>query len=148
MKHLRITEPGFQKMTDVMGGIEFVDGVSVEPLSDMQAARICAAMRAEFTDGSNSSPAGLLVSEKNVRADVAVQMKRGITNVQRYIDNHLTHREVKVEIDARRKMSREDLEFIADEDGIAKLREVAAEFNVKGNSIAKIIAGILSAQGE
>jgi hypothetical protein len=41
----------------------------------------------------------------------------------------------------------ESLGIVADTEGIQGLRDIAETFNVKGNSIAKLIEGILTAQG-
>lgn len=149
LKHLKLLESGFTKATGNIGGMEFVDGVSVDPLTPSQASRISASMRAEFVDGGNSSAAGLLVSEKDTSAEVVQKMEQATeaakpktkTSVDLYLER--VEKVSKVET----VYSRADLEFIADEDGIAELRKVAAKFDVKGKSIAQIIDGVLRAQG-
>lgn len=145
-KHLKITESGFENMTGLLGDIEFENGVSVGPLTPFQASRISSAMRAEFVDGTNSSPAGLLVSEREAQAPVVEKLPMGVvekplTGVEKYLQNLATQKPKSP------KYSQEQLEAIADKDGIAALRVIGEEFKVKATSIPKLIQAILKAQG-
>lgn len=147
LKKLKITETGFHTMTGLLGDIEFIDGVSAYPLTPNQAARICSAMRAEFIDGTNSSPAALLVSERDVRAPVVDKLPiadkiaelKPLTGVDKYLIRQK-------ENSAKPKYTQEGLEFIADEDGIGALRTIGKQYDVKATSIPKLIQAILQAQ--
>ncbi|EPO1520846.1 hypothetical protein ACT6ML_004524, partial [Escherichia coli] len=102
--------------------------------------RICASMRATTVEGKNVSPSAAYSSRNNLTAEDIVEtpapdivpMKRGAAEtkpkpVQRF--------------------TREELESIADCEGIAGLRQIGNQIGVKAKGIVEMIEGILKAQG-
>lgn len=126
MQKVKITQPGFEGYNGIMCGARFKDGISIEPLRENQFAQIRAAMRAEQVGEIVEQKAEAPKADKaEVKADKA---------------------EVKVD-KAEPKYSKEVLEAIADEKGIAGMRVVAKEFGVKDKSLEGLMSKILEAQG-
>jgi len=146
-QHLRIKQAGFSNLTGSMGNIDFVDGLSVHAVSPGEAARLCATIRAEFEDGSNPSPAGILVAHANSQAEVVAPLATGDE-----IDAPLEVEEGATAPDLEPSLSdlsppewtQAELEAIADEKGIVGLREVAEPLGIKSNSISSLVTSILA----
>jgi hypothetical protein len=136
MQHLKILEAGFDKLTGDLGNIEFVDGISVNPVSKGDAHRLCAAVRCEMLDGTNPSPSGELVQGTNTPAPILVPL---------LVTEPLVEQGAKVET-AVERYTREGLEVIADDKGIAGLREIAVPLGVKSKSVGELVDQILKAQ--
>ncbi|ENL8728909.1 hypothetical protein AB6I73_003869 [Citrobacter amalonaticus] len=137
---IRILEPQFASYTGLLCGIQFENGVSVSEMPFIDQQRICASMRATTTDGHNVSPSAAFAERGSLVADQIVEpsapeiapMKRGTGEdeskpVQRF--------------------TREELESIADCEGIAGLRQIGKPMGVKAKGIVEMIEGILKAQG-
>lgn len=137
---VRLLESCFKGYTGVLCGIQFVDGVSVSELPFVDQQRICSSMRAETIDGSNVSPSGIFserhglsagsLEETAAPAVVSLERVTSQTNVSKVP-----------------KLSREELEAVADSEGIAGLRQIGNELGVKGKGIVEMIDGIIKAQG-
>jgi hypothetical protein len=123
-------------------GVEFKDGVSVDPISPSIAARIAGTMRCEMTDsGLNPSHTQSMVDRLNDAAPVVEPMERQ-TEEQSTLEGQTL---VTAEQDAT-KHSKESLEAIADSSGIKGLREIADPLGIKAQSIADLIEKILATQ--
>ena len=138
-RRLRIVEPGLANYTGPIGGEEFVDGVSMHPVSWREANRIGAAMQVEDYDepGYRVSPAEQMFRIRTTPADDSQ-----VNAVGRAI---MVDGEIK---EAATLYTRKDLEEIADKRGLAGLREVAAQWNVSARAINDMITRILEAQLE
>lgn len=136
---LKLLESTFVGYTGVLCGVQFKDGVSVKELPFVDQQRICASMRAETIEGKNVSPSAAYTERYDVtledvkanepKAEEIVPMARGV-------------KEPAVPV-----YSREELEALADDRGIAGLREVGNKLDVKAKDIVGMINGILKAQG-
>jgi len=144
MQHLKIIEAGFDKLTGHAGNIEFVNGVSIEPVSEGDAARLSAAMRCEMTDGTNPSASGALIEGTNTPAPILEPIKF-INKEEATIEAEV---ETKVESYKPAKFTRQDLESIADDKGIAGLRSIAIPMGVKSKSVGDLVEGILRVQAK
>ena len=127
MPVLKIAQKGFENFSGYMGDVEFVDGVSVEAVSMAECRRLGCIMSVETLDGQNPSTTQLW---EDMRYQPLTQPRAKAEEP-----------EATPEVSGEKTMrySREDLEQIADERGISGLREVAAEFGVKGRSINELI---------
>lgn len=127
-RKIRLTEPGFEKLTGPFGVIDFVDGVSVDEVSEVEASRIANCVRTEFADdGKNPSDSQRVLDSQHTPMDA--EMMHFVVPTQTAI-----------------KHTREELEALADKEGIVALRAIGDKFGVKGAAIAKLINSIMSAQ--
>lgn len=137
---IQLLEPQFLGYTGILCGIQFVDGVSVAELPFIDQQRICASMRATTVEGKNVSPSAVYSSRNDVNvgdiieptAPDIVPMKRGTAEVV---------------AKPVQRFTREELESIADCEGIAGLRQIGNQIGVKAKGIVEMIEGILKAQG-
>jgi hypothetical protein len=134
----KITEPGWETFTGLLGAEEFVDGVSVDDLARNEAARLGCILRIESVSDNpiNPSPSAELNRTYSVQAaNVRLETQEELEGVVKAV--------VPV---AGRIYTREELERIADSNGIKGLRAIADELGLKGTSIADLIAKVLEAQ--
>ena len=129
---VKLLESTFIGYTGILCGIQFEDGISVKEVPFVDQQRICASMRAEtiegqFSERHNVSLEDVLANEPKA-PDVA-PMQRGV---------------VEPEVP---KFTREELESLADEQGISGLRVVGNRLGVKAKGIVEMIDGIMKAQG-
>ncbi|EBX1374164.1 hypothetical protein DQ824_22745 [Salmonella enterica subsp. enterica serovar Newport] len=137
---IRLLEPQFVGYTGILCGVQFENGISVIDLAFVDQQRICASMRASTEDGINVSPSAAYSRRNELVADQIVEpvapdivpMQRGANEVT---DKPLPH------------FTREELESIADCEGIAGLRQIGNQIGVKAKGISEMIESILNAQG-
>lgn len=146
---IKMLEPGFTGMNGVIGGVEFKDGVSVGEVNSVQMNRIGSAMRVERLGGGPVTDADRYMESKKDPAPMLESMKSGVAPVAPVAPVSAEGElEAPVELgDPATFVTKEQLEAIADEHGIAGLRNVASDFDVKSKSIPDLIEKILSAQG-
>lgn len=134
---VKLLESTFKGYTGLLCGVQFEDGVSVEELPFVDQQRICASMRAEPVDGRNVSAAGAYSERYSVNAEAVKEYAaEPVTNLVRGTV------EPGVQI-----YTREELEAVADSEGIAGLRLIGGVMGVKAKGIVEMIDGILKAQG-
>lgn len=148
---LRLTQPGFENYTGQMGVVMFKDGLSENEVLPIDGIRISAAIGAEWEDGSASNTGQMYLNNMDAPAFV------GMDDVNTQAVVQATPQEAPQEAPqdtppstpgaAVPTYTQADLEEIADEKGIAGLREVAEPLNVKGTSIVGLMEAILKAQG-
>jgi hypothetical protein len=137
---IRLADVGYEKFTGLFGTTEFVDGVSVNEVSNAEARFLAALVRVEELDTGNDPG-------DNAKFQRSFEMSAPIE------DPLLRGRYEAPEIDlaalqanAAALHTRESLEGVADKFGIAGLREIADPLGVKSTSIVKLIDEILTAQ--
>jgi len=129
---IRLIESGFEKMTGWFGPVEFKDGVSVDDVTQVQANRLASLVRIETVEDAPKNPS------------VAQQI---IDSQSWQMDAKMSREVVPQPIpEEKKKWTREELEALADKDGIEGLRPIGTSLNVKSNSIVTLIAKILHAQ--
>lgn len=142
MPTVKIVEKGFETYNGIIEGVQFKDGVSVEPMSQFSAERVGAFMKIVNADdpeeglglgyrmanarGQGTAPRPPL--EKIVRTKTGKE-KKSIKKKAKTISYDFT---------------KEELEQIADKGGIADLRKVADQYDVRGRSIAEIIDSLMA----
>lgn len=139
---LRLTQAGFEHYTGQMGVVWFEDGLSTTDVSSIDAIRISAAIGADWEDGSAANVGDMYLNSMDVPAHVGM--------ADRDIPAPVTYSEVEQlagqGTTVESSYTEEQLAKIADEKGIAGLREIGDKVGAKGTSIVGLIAGILKAQ--
>jgi hypothetical protein len=134
---VKLLESTFKSYTGLLCGVQFEDGVSVKELPFVDQQRICASMRAETIDGRNVSAAGAYSERYSVTAE---NLKEHVAEPVTNLDRGTVQPGIQV-------YTREELEAVADSDGIAGLRIIGGNIGVKAKGIVEMIDGILKAQG-
>lgn len=132
---LRIIQEGFQNYTAQLGVHNFVDGLSVEDVSQMDATRMGAVMQFEWEDGTSPSvtqrmldtsgdsmPVEPTVTAPPAIAPVTTELKPAVTTAV---------------------WTEDALAAIADAKGIAGIREITDPMGLKNNSIRGLIDAVL-----
>ena len=138
---LRLTQAGFQNFTGQMGVVWFENGLSTTDVLPIDGVRISAAIGATWEDGTTPNKAEMYLSVKDSPSFVGTP---------RSVEEPATASSGDVnEAPAAASgvvYTEEALAKIADEKGIAGLRDIGDTLGVKGTSIVGLIAGILKAQ--
>lgn len=138
---IKILEPSLQHYTGTLCGAEFREGISVQALSFLEQQRICAVMRAQTVDGDNVSPSGQLAAAYNKTAEEARKEEKSAAPLENL------PRAEKVNAPAHPVFTREELEAVADAEGIAGLRSIGEAVGARGKTINALIDAIVKAQG-
>ncbi len=165
IKHeIKINRSWIRKLYRSNGRGIFENGLSKYDVMPNDAIRIASTIGAVWENGDPANlgaihTQNLMTPAPDIRQQSGLELLHSITGhahlnadqVQQHSDQvaSLTTGVEKQESTAKKaepKYTQEALEKIADESGIAGLREIAAEFNVKGNSIATLIKAIMNAQ--
>lgn len=141
---LKIIEAGWVNFTGNMGGVDFVDSVSVGEVSERQAFVIANLISVETLEGVNPSSsqqalAALTVPMEVVENIVAPVVLKTEVKVE-------SKAEAKAEVEAV-KYSRAQLEAIADAKGVEGVREIAKPMGLYAKSINGLIDQIINKQG-
>ena len=164
MMSFKIIQPGYENLTGDFSGIEFVNGECSGPLDMDDAMRIGAlvAFREVMCDGSTRvvSPSSDFFNQRgsgiipNANYYLTNERNEVITYEQQQAQFAAEQKEsIEMEVDAILSeepkvdqnpgnlpiYTREQLEAIADQQGIAGLREIADKYNVKSNSISGLV---------
>jgi hypothetical protein len=139
-RRIRIEEPGWAGFTGHFGTVEFLDGVSVDPVPWIEQQRLAGLIRfasaEDGEDGAQLGPSAELSRNRDRGADDPM-----VARVEQMI--------IAPDGEARlvaSTVTREELEAVADAKGITGLREIAKGWNVKGRSVNELINEILEAQ--
>lgn len=126
---LKLTAVGYENFTGLFGTIEYVDGVSVSDVMPQTAKRVACVISVEWEDGTKVGVADALIANQNTPApDETATIVPPVPEAP--VVNTVAWTE-------------EELGAVADEKGIAGLREIAEPHGIKGNSIAGLIKGII-----
>lgn len=165
---IRIAEKGWETYTGPLGDIEFVNGVSGDHVSQREANRLGAILRVEEIDKDGADQ-----GQVSQNADYQKATKFSAPDVERFprqTELDKATAEAKVEASAAtpegdngaavqsdqptheapaepaKVWTREELETVADQNGIKGLREIATPMGVISSSIGTMIDKILEAQ--
>ncbi|MFT4064279.1 hypothetical protein [Paraburkholderia sp.] len=138
---LRLLSPGMERYTAQMGTVFFEDGVSTTDVSHKDATRIAAVYACEWEDGTNPSVSQFLLDHMNTPA-VSVQTTTVATTTPAPVAPVVAPAQTEKVV-----WNETDLAKIADEKGIAGLREIAEPMGLKGNSIRMLIEAVVKATG-
>lgn len=140
MPIVRIVAKGFEGYNGIIEGIEFRKGVSTENMSLGSAERIGAFMR--VVDNDTGEPLG--VGQRMVNARRQSQAPREPLAKVKRTPTGKKKKTVKKQEVPEYTFTREDLESVADKEGITGLRKVAEQYEVRGRSIREIIDSLMA----
>lgn len=142
-QRIRITEKGWENFSSHFGGVEFVNGLSVEPVSPSVMNHLGSIIRVEAVDSmAQVGYAKVVKDSQNTGAAVQKELERTSENGQ---SKSKLEKPTVVVTD---RYSKVDLEAIADEKGITGLREIASKLGLKGRGIAELIDEIYLVAGK
>lgn len=130
---IRIDEVGYDKYTGLLGLVEFVDGISVNEVSVGELNRMSAIFR--VVDASDDKEIGA-ISEYAKTSQIEFKVEGAEEVVAKFVEPN-------EDIPSTTVYTKEQLEALADKEGITGLREIADAMNIKGTSITGLINGIL-----
>lgn len=142
MPIVKIIAKGFERYNGVIEGIEFVNGHSTEPLSQAAAERVGAFMK--IVDADTDEPLGLGYRMAKARHQ-SITPKEALPKIER-TPTGKEKKSVKKEKRVHYEFTREQLETVADKEGITGLRKVAEQYDVRGRSIAEIVDALMALQ--
>lgn len=143
---VKITDPGFAGFTGHFGTVYFENGIS-EHISSAEAERLGCIVKCETLEGVNPSATQKMVDihaknldellaagKGNVGADTSKEQKPEAkpSVAKTPVAGQLTY-----------DFTQEQLEELADKEGIAGLRNIGSQYGVKGRSIAEIIEELM-----
>lgn len=148
---IKITETAFDTYTGEMCDIDFVDGLSTRPLTENEVGKISSVLRVELI------PSDIVTSDDPVTSDTSDTLGEvGDTTTDGEITTETTDGETTTETtdeDIKKvadnsvfKYTRQELEALADAQGISGLREVANQYGIKGKTINDIMEKLLQVQ--
>jgi len=165
---VRIVSKGWETFTGQMGpGAIFKDGVSVDDLHPRIIARIGSSVKIEDAETDEQvgpaviaqlmhdkpiAPAVAVIKREDVEVAAEVEKEKLIEaekeDAKKAAEALEAAKEKKVDEEADIVYTREELEAIAANDGIAGLREIGEVHGVKGRAIAEMIDEIIEAQNK
>lgn len=145
-QRIRLTQEGYEHYTGQMGITFFEDGLSTEVVHFKDAHRMAAVLKCEFEDGSSCNAAQRLLDTAHQEAVVGrvtedeVSVNPVVTgSVEAPVVIKLEQEQKPRDEAFTHSYTRADLEEIADQKGIAGLREIATPLGLKSNSITGLI---------
>jgi hypothetical protein len=128
---IRIIQAGMENFTGDFGPVPFESGISSRDVTSLEAQRLAGLVQIETVEDQPRNPSMAQVIIDSHTTPMDAEMTAG---------------ETKVIQDPVKAYTREELEAIADRDGIEGLRPIGNSLHVKSNSIVKLIEAILRAQ--
>lgn len=148
---LKLTGKQFKSFTGLYGSVEFKDGVSVGDVNAADANLIASIVGATFLDGSEANECDKIVAMKDLESPYR-QSSRPLTveEIKKLTEENNKRRldVVEEEQEEIKIYTKEELEAIADKNGIQGLREIASNYGITSNSISSLIYKILDRQRE
>ena len=136
-RRLRIVDKSLENYTGLLGTVEFEHGVSVDLVPWIEAGRLGAIVHIEDADQEDYQVSESAEIERS--QDLAADDIR-VTDFDR---SHQLDGETKLALD---HYTREQLEAIADKEGLAGVRELARQRGGTGRSILECIESVLKNQ--
>jgi hypothetical protein len=149
--HLRFTAKGWKKYTGEFCMVQFVDGVSVEPLPRNVMDRIASMLPAEIVDENGvpegeAGPIARYLNMKHVEIEIPEPLDRMTPAELRQERRDALARALRNP--AQRIYTKQELEAIAELEGIKGLRAIGDLWGVRDRAINNLIFEILKAQSE
>jgi hypothetical protein len=155
---LRLIAKGWETYTGQMGVINFVNGVSVGDVLELDAVRVAGVIGAEWEDGTAANVGQRYIDNLNtpapsVKSAPVKEPKQGKEPAKNGEAPKVEAPKpavvaIPVEAIKETKYTAEQLAKIADAQGIAGLREIATPLGIKGNSISALMIAILKKTGK
>jgi hypothetical protein len=136
---LRLTQAGFENFTGQMGVVWFENGLSTTDVLPIDGVRISAAIGAAWEDGSMPNKGEMYLTAADAPAHVG-------TSGKTFTPQSTAPAAPEAAPAVGTLFTEEQLAKVADEKGIAGLREIGDPIGAKGTSIVGLIAEILKKQ--
>lgn len=153
MKRVVIAQKGWSGFTGNMGSTYFENGYA--ELSDSEIRRIAANIKLQEVDEYGNElgfvgPTVDMVRTSKLSAPVVKSRRTYKNKTEETSGSQISQKkEIKDDIkEVSEFYTRDDLEGVADLDGIKGLRKIAESYGIKGTSISNLIEEILIAQDE
>lgn len=175
MAKVRLKNPVYATFSSYMGVTKFKDGVSEGDVSENEIRILGSITAIEVIDDDGNvfdgGPAQIIIDMRNAPAPVEKKLKPvgeadtreeitpgpvevkavependEVKEAEEELEAEIEEMTAEIEEEAETVYSREELEAIADEKGIAGLREIGNTLGVKSNSIEDLIKKILDKQ--
>lgn len=141
---IRLVDHGYESLTGFFGDVEFKDGVSIGEVSDVKA-RFFAAITSVVDASDGSDPGDNAKFQHSLELKAVSSNLPTLAEIQEQNSGNAIEPEVVAAPDV---YTRQSLEAIADERGIAGLREICDKLGIKGTSIAGLIDGVIASQNK
>lgn len=148
-KFMKFTTVGYENYSGPIGQYEFIDGISVDMIPRVDRDRLATAFNfVEIAENGNETEAGIAArmasEERKIEAEVFVPSERQTE------EEKISEQIAIIESDAAAKrrpiLTKEELETVFTEGGIAALREVGDAWKVKNRSPVVLMQMILDQQ--
>jgi hypothetical protein len=146
-QRIRITEPGWASFTSHLGGVEFVDGLSVEAVAPSVINQLGAVLRIQAVDDNVQGGQGQILIDHHDDSAPVVEVMELQTQEELDVVTATASTPQRANVVVTERYTRTQLEKIADERGIAGLRVIATPLNLKGRGILELIDEILAIAG-
>jgi hypothetical protein len=123
---IKLVQPGYENMTGFFGCVEFIDGVSVDEVSEIEARRLGSVVAIRTLEGKDPSAAQMLIDLQSEPMALATTVPDAPEEL--VLLDHTP----------------ESLAAVADAGGIAGIRAIAGPLGIKGTSIAELIGKVLA----
>ena len=151
---IKLIEPGYETYTGFFGIVEFENGVSTHDVSSIEASLLSSILQVEDADtgekvGQNELERqnwGRAAESTRLPTQAEIDAENGAGSIDMETLGAVAQAIVNLITPEKKTYTREELEAIADKRGIAGIREVADQFDIKGTSIVKLIDAIMAAQ--
>ena len=151
-RRVRIMQKGWETFTGNFGGVDFIDGVTTDLISEAFADRVCTQIRAVDADtGASIGPQQRMIDAKTVKMPVAERLKPAPTTKEEQLEADAAAVEQAAETQTKQERvvyTYDQLAKIVDRKGIQGLRDIAAPYGVRARAIPDLITNILNAQAE
>jgi hypothetical protein len=141
MPRVKIVQPGFETYNGIIEGAQFNEGSSIESLSQFSAERIGAFMKVVNADNEDE-PLGLGYRMANAKGS-GVEPRAPLERIVRTKTGKTKEAPKKSKLISY-EFTKDELELVADKDGIQGLRKVADQYEVRGRSISEIISSLMA----
>lgn len=142
---IKIVQLGWETYTGSLGYVEFVDGVSTRAVSEREQDFLAAVVSVEAVDGSQVGIQNRLIGGATQPAEIVPALSTQSDTAKVTETAALVPHKVEVVIP---HYTSEQLESIAEAEGIAGLRAISTPRGIKGRSIVELIGEIMAEQGE
>ena len=147
---IKLMEVGMHAFTGDIGGINFVDGISVDPISRADMDRLACVMRVEIVaegDEKAHVPTNVSILDRSQSAEVVAPRETQTDEARKAEEADRAAKNKAPAPQAYEKSyTRAELEEIADDTGMPGLREIGGPRGVTDRSIAGLIEAILEDQ--
>jgi hypothetical protein len=142
---IKIVEKGWETFSDNIGGVDFVDGVSVREVTEYEIARIAGSIQViNLETGKQLNDAATL--SENIGTVLDPRPDASVITQKQFDQLNVNDAPAKPEVVGAKVYTNDELLKIADEKGINGLRDIGNTLSVKGRAIPELIENILAAQ--